>query len=129
MDHFGVDSCAAGCFEAMNAKAQTKQVGSYGPQLLKVALVVVAVREAVEVKRLREDRRDLIARDVRRERARVGSHFGIGRAQIGEVPVPERVLCGALGMREAEPVVVQEDRPCVYLHFPFASSSAKVAEG
>jgi len=48
----------------MGAEAQTKQVDPYGPQLLEVALVVVAVREDVKVKRLREDRRDLIARDV-----------------------------------------------------------------
>ncbi len=48
----------------MGAEAQAKQVGPYGPQLLEVALVVVAVREAVKVKRLREDRRDLVAGDV-----------------------------------------------------------------
>jgi hypothetical protein len=48
----------------MGAEAQTKQVDPYSPQLLEVALVVVAVREDVKVKRLREDRRDLIARDV-----------------------------------------------------------------
>src|ERR687894_579981 len=90
---------------------------------------MVAVREAVEVERLREDRGDLVAPDVRRERGRVRPHLGIGRTQIGEVPVPERVLCGAFGVYKAEPVVVQEDYPCVDLHSPFVGGRAKIAEG
>src|SRR3712207_9520359 len=85
--------------------------------------------ETVEVERLREDRGDLVAPDVRRQRARVSPHLGVGGAQIGKVPVPERVLCGAFGIYKAEPVVVQKYSPCVDLHSPFASGRAKVAEG
>src|SRR3712207_1485481 len=128
MDNFGVDPGPAGRCEAMGAEAQTKQVGCYGPQLLEVAFVMIAVTEAVEVKRLRENRRDLVAGDVRCESARVCPHLRIRWAEIGEVAVSEGVLRGALGVRKPQPIVVQEDGPRVYAHLPVARSRAKVAE-
>ena len=78
LDHFGVDPAPAGRYEAMDAEAQTKQVSPYGPRFLKVALVVIAVREAVKVKGLRQDGRDLIACDVRCEGARVRPYLRVG---------------------------------------------------
>src|SRR5215211_5792715 len=128
MNRLGVDPFAAGRIEAMITEAQPEQVAADGPGLIEVALVMIAVPEAVEVERLREDGRDLVAGDVRGERAGVRAHVGVRGAQIGQVAIPESVLRGALGVREAQPVVVQEYGPGVYTHPPLTGSLAQLAE-
>ena len=63
------------------------------------------------MERLRADARDTERRDVGGERARVGAGVGIRRAELGHVPVAERVLGRALGVRRGERAVVEEHRP------------------
>ena len=74
--------------------------------------MVIAVLEAVVVQRLRQNGRDLVARDVRDERAHVGADVRVGRAQVGGVKVAEGVagstvgvLVGAVGVEEHRPGV------------------------
>ena len=74
-----------GAGEAVLAEAEAEQVAGALAELDEVALVVVAVLEPVVVQRLGEDRRHLVARDVGDERAHVGAHVRVGRAEVGRV--------------------------------------------
>jgi hypothetical protein len=55
----------------MFAEAQPEQIEADSPEFLEIAFVMIAVPEAVEVERLREDCRDIVAGDIRGERAYV----------------------------------------------------------
>ena len=63
------------------------------------------------MERLRADACDTERRDVGGERACVGAGVGVRRAELGHVPVAERVLGRALGVRRGERAVVEEHRP------------------
>src|SRR5918993_3584387 len=108
MNHPGVDSSLAGRLQAMLTETHSEQVDADGPELLEIAFVMIAVPEPVEVERLREDGRDIVAGDVGGERASVHPHVGVRWAQVGQVAISECVLGGALGVRKTQPVVVQE---------------------
>ncbi len=101
--------------EAVLAEADPEQRLGDRAQLLEVALVVEAVPQAVEVQRLGADGVDAVAGVLGDQRGGVLADVGVGRAELGEVPVAEGVGGGAVGVLEAEPVVVQEDRPGVQL--------------
>ena len=112
----------------MFAEAQPEQIEADSPEFLEIAFVMIAVPEAVEVERLREDGRDVVAGDVRGERARVRPHAGVRWAQVGQVTISESVLRGALWVREAQSVAMQEYGPGVYMHSPLAGGLAQLAE-
>src|ERR671915_1526630 len=112
----------------MFAEAQPEQIEADSPEFLEIAFVMIAVPETVEVERLREDCRDIVAGDVRGERARVHPHVGVRWAQVGQVAISESVLRGALRVREAQSIVVQEYSPGVDTHSPVAGSLAQLAE-
>ena len=64
------------------------------------------------MERLGADACDTERGDVRGERAGVGAGVGVRRAELGQVPVAERVLRRALGVRRGERAVVEEHGPC-----------------
>ncbi len=75
----------------MLAEAEAEQVAGLRPELDQVPLVLVSVLHRVVVERLGEDRPDVVAADVGDERTRVGADVGVRRAEVGRVPVAERV--------------------------------------
>ena len=126
MDHSASTPELVGRFETVDTETQTEQVVSDRPDLLEVAFVMVAVLKPMEMERLGEDCRDVVACDVRRERPRIAPHLRVGWTQVSEVGVPERVLCGAARVLEAQPVAMQEDHPRVYVHSPLAGGHAEL---
>ena len=97
--------------ETVLAEAQTEEVTHPRAERDEVALVGVPVLEAEVVQRLGADAGDAECRDVGRERAGVGAGVWMRRAELGHVPVAERVLGCALGVRGGERAVVEEHRP------------------
>ena len=108
---FAVDPRATCHGETVLAEAQTEEIAHPRAERDEVALVCVPVLEAQVVQRLRADAGDAECRDVGRERAGVGASVWMRRAELGHVPVAERVLGRALGVRGGERAVVEEHRP------------------
>ncbi len=119
-DLLGGDARAYRVRQAVVAEADAEQGLGERAELLEVALVVVAVAQAVEVQRLGADRVHAVPGQLGDQRGRVLADLGVGRAQLGEVAVAEGVGGRAVGVLEAEPVVVAEDRPGVQLQAPAA---------
>ncbi len=113
----------------MRAEAEPEQRLGGRAQLLEVALVVVAVAQAVEVQRLRPDCVHAVPGQLGDQGAGVLADLRVGRAQLGEVAVAEGVGGGAVRVFEAEPVVVAEDRPRVQLQAAPAGLRGGLGEG
>src|SRR5207237_2648035 len=95
---FGLDSMLPRRLQAVIAKTQAEQETTEQAELDEVPLVMQAVLETVEVKGLRDDALHALARDVRTQCGDIGAHVGIGRAEVREVCVAERVATRAAGM-------------------------------
>ena len=112
----------------MIAEAKPEQKAAEQSELDEVPLVMEPVLETVEVKRLRDDARHALARDIRAQRADIGARIRVGRTEIGEVRVPEGVAARAVGICCAKRVVVQEHGPRTHAQGAGGRLAAEVGE-
>jgi hypothetical protein len=105
-----VDTLVSSGGEAMVAEAEPEQKAGEGVERDEIALVVVAVLEHVVVERFRDDRGDVVPRDVGDEGSCIGAGVRVCRAEVGRIGVAEGVAGHAV-LKLVQPVCVEEARP------------------
>ena len=112
-----VDAGLLGAGDAVVAEAEAELVLEPAVRLHQRELVVEAVGVGREARRFERDAGDRIALgDVPGEADGVGARLGRRGAEIVEVGIAEGVADHGVGMRHAEPRVVQQHQPDVDRH-------------